>query len=143
MGKLILLLSILATAILFSLPFIDPSNSIMWLASVEANFTYLRLIMLIILVSLLATHPPRHLWLRFLVGSFAIAIASWAVWQTYFWSMNILDILSILQFSIATGVIILESKQFPLEPIGEDERLVMAHQARMTIMQPSIFNSRR
>jgi len=133
MGKLILLLSLLGTAMLFSLGINDPSNSIMWLASTSVNFTYLRLAMMIVLTFLLVTHPPRNIFLRDVIGAFSICLMGWAVWETWAYAMNVLDLLSILQYGVSTGLIVLESKRFPLETT--DDRIIAARKSRL-YLQP-------
>jgi hypothetical protein len=93
------------------------------------NFAALRLVMMLVLAALLVTHPPRHVFLRVLVGTFSAALASWSLIATYDNQMKLLDSLSLLQFSISAGLIVLESKRIPTETI--EERIATARQTRL------------
>jgi hypothetical protein len=128
MSKLILLLSLFGIALLFSLGLTNPDNPMVWLAASSMEFAWVRLGMMIALASLLVTHPPRNVYLRMIVGSFAVGLASWSLWETYNNQMLLLDSLSILQFSVSAGLTVLESDYLPAET--EDERLDTARQAR-------------
>jgi hypothetical protein len=93
------------------------------------NFAVLRLIMMLILAALLVTHPPRNIHLRLLVGAFSVALASWSLVATYDNQMKLLDSLSLLQFSISAGLIVLESKYIPTETV--EERIATARRVRL------------
>jgi hypothetical protein len=131
MSKFVLLASLFATAVLFSFGLTDPNSPVMWLASTTMAFAWLRLIMMVILATLLMTHPPRNIFLRMFIGAFATALAGWSLYSTYNNQMALLDTLVILQFSIASGLIVLESKYLPIET--EEERLKSARQARLAL----------
>jgi len=85
--------------------------------------------MMVVLASLLATHPPRKIFLRYLVGIFALSLTSWAFTKFYSNSMNVLDFLSIMQFGVSTGLIVLESKRLPLET--DADRIILARNTRL------------
>jgi thiol:disulfide interchange protein len=129
MSKLVLLLSLLGITILFSFGLTDPNNPVVWLASTSQIFAFLRLGMMIALAALLVTHPPRNIYLRYCIGIFAAVLASWALFAIYNNQMKLLDSLSILEFSVSAGLIVLESKRFPVE--SEEERVQSAHHARL------------
>jgi hypothetical protein len=93
------------------------------------NFAALRLIMMLVLAALLVTHPPRNAYLRILVGTFSVALAGWSLAATYDNQMKLLDSLSLLQFSISAGLIVLESKHIPIETV--EERIATARRARL------------
>lgn len=128
MSKFILLLSLLGIALLFSLGLTNPDNPMVWLASSSMEYAWLRLGMMLALASLLVTHPPRNIYLRMLVGAFATVLAGWSLYETYNNRMLLLDSLSILQFSVSSGLTVLESDYLPAET--EDERLESARRAR-------------
>lgn len=128
MSKLVLLLSLLGIAILFTLGLTDPNNPVVWLASTSVDFAVLRMAMMIALAALLVTHPPRNIYLRMIVGVFAFSIAGWSLWATYSNAILLLDSLSILQFSISTGLIVLESEHFPVE--SQEDRVKAARKSR-------------
>jgi hypothetical protein len=129
MSKLVLLLSLLGTAILFSFGLTNPDSPVVWLASTSMNFAALRLVMMLVLAALLVTHPPRNVYLRMFVGGLAIVLAGWSLMATYENEMKLLDSLSLLQFSISAGLIVLESKYIPIETM--EERIEHARQTRL------------
>lgn len=132
MGKFILLLSLLGTTILFSFGLVAPESPVMWLSSTSLGFALLRFLMMVVLASLLATHPPRNIYMRMFVGSFALALGGWAILGFYNYSVLPMDLLSMLQFSISTGLIVLESEKIRLETLTEEERIAQARQARLS-----------
>lgn len=108
MSKLILLLSIFGTTVLLTFGIINPESPVMWLASTSLEFAILRALMIGVLLALFFTHPPRNIYMRMGIGIFATVLASWSLSATYQNSMAFLDSLSLLQFSICTGLIVLE-----------------------------------
>lgn len=129
MSKLILLLSLLGTVIVFAFGLTDPSSPVMWLASTSISSAWLRLVIMLALAALLATHPPRNIYLRFIIGLLAASLAGWALWSTYENQMKFLDTLVVLQFSVCAGLTVLESKYLMALP-SEEERLAAAREAR-------------
>jgi hypothetical protein len=132
MSKVMLLLSLLGVTILFSFGLTDPNNPIVWLASTSQNFAFLRLGMMLALAALLVTHPPRNIYLRLAIGVFASVLAAWSLYSTYDNQMKLLDSMSLLEFSISAGLVVLESDRFPVETT--EERLQAARQARRLAM---------
>ena len=129
MGKAMLLLSLLGTAILFSFGLTDPNSPVVWLASTSQGFAILRIGMMLALAALLVTHPPRNIYLRIVTGIFVTTLAGWSLVATYNNQMKLLDSLSILQFCISAGIIVLESEYLPVET--EEERIEHARKARL------------
>jgi len=108
MSKLVLFLSLLGVAILLTFGIADPSSPVVWLASTSHNFVYLRVGMIITLLALLVTNPPRNVYLRTVVGAAALIMVSWSLSATYNNQMKFLDTLSILEVSISAGLVVLE-----------------------------------
>lgn len=141
MGKSILLLSFMSIAILCFLGIAATSHPLMLLAATSVNFTILRIIMLATLAILILTHPPRNIALRFLVGGLVIAFPIWAALGFYNYAVPLLDLFSILLFSVSSGVAVLESKLvFNTETTNED-RIRLAREARMSLL-PAQFKVR-
>jgi hypothetical protein len=113
MGKIVLLLSLIGIAILFTVGLINPDSPVMWLANTDMNFAVIRFIMMIALAALLATNPPRNIVLRYAVGLVAGVLAMWTLNQTYSNEMKLLDSMSILLFSISAGITVLEVEDQP------------------------------
>ncbi len=110
MGKLLLLLSFVATAMLGIGTAVAPDNLVFWLASGANTYQYLRVILVVLLVVQLMTNPPRRLWFRVLAGTVAAGIGAWAIPQTYVNHMQLLDSLVFISSSLAVFVTALESK---------------------------------
>jgi len=108
MSKLVLFLSLLGVIILLTFGIADPNSPVVWLASTSHNFAYLRLGMIVALLALLVTNPPRNVYLRTFVGAAALAMVSWSLSATYNNHMKFLDTLSILEVSISAGLVVLE-----------------------------------
>jgi hypothetical protein len=113
MGKAVLLLSFIGLTILFIFGITDPTSPVMWLASTSGNFAVLRIVMMTALAALLFSHPPRNVYLRALVGVLAFSLVGWCLNATYANEMKILDTMSILQFCISAGIVVLELEDEP------------------------------
>ena len=115
MTKLVLLLTFLGLGFLFVAALLIPTNSAVWLASTSLNFAYLRLALMLVIAALLVTRPPRNVIFRVFVGIMAVGLAGWSLSSTYTNHMQILDSMSILVASIATGLTVLEYKPDPVD----------------------------
>lgn len=108
MSKVVLMMSFLALNILLVFGLFSPNSTIMWLASTSINFAILRMTLMIVLVALLVTKPPRNVLLRVFIGFLSVGLASWSLASTYNNQMKFMDTLVILQTCISAGLIILE-----------------------------------
>ena len=108
MGKLVLALSFVAVSILLVFGLTAPDDPVMWLASTSPEFALVRLGILVALLALLVTNPPRNAVLRGIVGLFALGIAGWSISATYQNQMQFLDSMSLLLFSISASIAVLE-----------------------------------
>ena len=101
MKKFLLLLSVTCLCLLSLGTFLKLENVIFWLASDAAPYQYIRLFLALILVSLLFTAPPRHLWFRLFIGTVALTISAWAIQSSFSYSMQLVDTLCFLSASLA------------------------------------------
>lgn len=108
MNKPVIFLSFIGITILFVLGLLAPNNPAVWLASTSHWFAAVRLILMAAFGALLVTSPPRNIYLRQGLGLLAIIIALWAIGYTYANQMKFLDTLALLEFSICTGLTVLE-----------------------------------
>jgi thiol:disulfide interchange protein len=113
MSKIIISLSLVGLAILFTFGLLAPNNPIMWMASTSENFALLRFGLMVMLATLLVTNPPRNLYLRALIGSVALFMTAWSLGSTYNNQMKLLDTMSVLQVNISAALIILERRVLP------------------------------
>ncbi len=108
MSKAVFKLSLLGISILFFFGIFAPDSPVMWMATTSDLYTGIRLVAMLMLIALLLTHPPRNIYLRMVIGSLAVVLASWTLSMTYQNKMQFLDCLSLLQVSISTGLAVLE-----------------------------------
>lgn len=108
MSKLILFLTFLVLTILLAGGLIAPNDPTMWLASSATGYMALRAILMVVIVALLITNPPRNKVFRAFVGFLATGLFVWAVTATYQNHMQFLDSASILAAAISMGIVALE-----------------------------------
>jgi len=128
MSKLILFLSFLSLTFLFIGGLLFPGNSTMWLAADGTGYAILRLTMMIVLLALLITNPPRNISFRIFVGFLSTGLGVWALTSTYQNNMQVLDGASIMLASISMAIAALEYNYEP-EPI-DLEMLRLAKRTR-------------
>lgn len=108
MGKLLLLLSMMSLMFLYVLSEVSPQSPALWLASVSFSYQLIRIVLSMILLVQIFTHPPRHLVFRFVAGLIAIMVGGWAIGSTYGYQMQLADTLAFLIASLAIGITSLE-----------------------------------
>jgi len=108
MGKLIEILSVFALGLLLILSTVSPDAPAIWLAATTSEYYFIRVPLMIILLVLLFTHPPRNIYFRQFVTIAAIIVGGWSLTATYQNKMMFLDSLSILAASISMLLAVLE-----------------------------------
>ena len=108
MGKLLIFLSLVSLVFLEVGSYLFPSDPVMWLATSSHAFEALRLMIMPILVTLLVTNPPRHMTLRYFVGSVSVVLLAAVAVLTYGNVMNMLDSLAFAAAGVAMGIVSLE-----------------------------------
>lgn len=133
MSKVILMMSFIALSILLSFGLLSPTSPVMWLASTSMNFTLVRIGLLVMLMALLTTNPPRHSVLRVSVGILSIGLASWSLVSVFNNHMLLLDALVILQTSVTAALVVLERNteqlKFHVNPAVQTRRISLTHSA--------------
>jgi hypothetical protein len=112
MSKLILWLSFIAVALLFACSLISPASPALWLASTATNYMIIRGVLMVMLLALIMSDPPRYVWFRVFVGFVSIGLAAWSLSSTYQNIMPILDGAAFLVASIAMGIAALEFRLY-------------------------------
>ncbi len=87
------------------------SNSpLMWLAGSSTGFILARAFVILLLIALIVTHPPRNNYLRAFVGSVAVIIFSSVLYMTFGRDglMPVFDSVSLMAASFAMGMMALE-----------------------------------
>jgi hypothetical protein len=108
MSKIILIMSIGCLSFLLFMGIFSPENPTVWMASTSSEFAALRFGLILVLLGLLVTKPPRNIYFRYFVAFISIGLMSWAMGATYTNNMKFLDTLILLEVAIASGIISLE-----------------------------------
>ncbi len=108
MNKFMLFITFVSLGFLTVLSTIDPNSSAVWLASPDQSFDILRSGVMVVLLVLMFTNPPRNVVLRTIVGISAIALTSWSGYMAYESAIQILDGLVLLAAGITSLVAVLE-----------------------------------
>ena len=114
MGKLLLFMSFVILVFLSGSVALFPQNPMFLLASTSSIYQHVRELLSFILLLQLVTRPPRHVWIRVLSGTIALASGIWTIDATYLGQILPLDSLAFLGASIAIGVTALEHRIIPL-----------------------------
>lgn len=113
MGKVLLFLSFIGTAILVAGAAFWPNNPVFWLASSAYVYQNIRILLLVIIAVQLLTKPPRSVIFRIIAGSIAIIIGAGAIAGTLKGHMLLLDTFAFLQAAFAIATVALETKSKP------------------------------
>ena len=110
MGKLLLLLSFGILMFLSVSAALFPQSIMFLFASTSSTYQHVRELLAFVLMLQLVTRPPRHVWIRVLSGTIALAAGFWTIDAMYIGQMLLLDSLAFLGASIAIGVAALERR---------------------------------
>lgn len=115
MNKAIFSCSLVCVLFLIVGTYAFPNNPIMWLAGTTLPYVIFRVIIAIALIAVLVTNPPRKLYMRWLMGLIAIALASTGVAIGASDSVQILDMVLFLELGVAFGIEALEFNEDELQ----------------------------
>jgi hypothetical protein len=108
MSKLYIFLAFVCLGILLTFGLVAPDNSVMWLASTTPVFTAVRGGMMLILLGLLVTNPPRNVYFRVITGTASLLLITWCLNAFYHNQLQLADFLSLMPAGIAAGIAALE-----------------------------------
>ncbi len=108
MNKIVLAASFIGISLLFTLGLLDPTNPAVWLASTSIQFAVVRFILLMAFGLMLITTPPRTPFVRKTLAMLVTVVAAFAISATYQNQMKILDTITLLEFSVSAGIVVLE-----------------------------------
>jgi hypothetical protein len=114
MQKLLIVGSTIMAAILLVGGLYFPNEFIMWMASTSLTFAVTRGVIILALLGLLFTHPPRKVWFRMLLSILAVSQISWALAEINSGSIHILDAMLLLNTGIIFAIAALE-----LQPVNK------------------------
>lgn len=108
MTKLVLVLSFIGLLISFAFGLLDPANPIMWLSSTTSAFAVLRGALMLVIVTLLVTEPPRNTYVRAFVGIVSMTLIGWSITAVYHNHLPVADAFLLLSVGVSTGLTVLE-----------------------------------
>lgn len=108
MSKLYLFLGFVCLGILLVFGLAAPESSVMWLASSSINFAFIRGGLMIILLALLLTNPPRNKYFRIVTGTVSLLLVSWGLGAFYNNQLQLADFFSLMPAGIAIAIAALE-----------------------------------
>lgn len=111
MTKLLLAGSMITLVALNIASFVIPQDSIFWFASVAPIYQILRGALAVILFILLVTKPPRHILIRLVSFTIAVATAAWTYDQYVHYAIPILDAVLLSAVAIAILIVSLEARE--------------------------------
>lgn len=108
MNKLMLFITFVSLGFLTVLSTINPDASAVWLASPSQSFDILRGGIMVILLALMFTNPPRNVTFRIVIGFASVVLIGWSGYMGYEGMIQILDGLALLSAGITSLIAVLE-----------------------------------
>lgn len=115
MNKAIFGSALLCTVFLIVGTYAFPSDIIMWFASTSLIYTIFRVIMVGMLVAVLVTNPPRHLYMRVAMGAMAFTLGCLGIGLLFADTLHLLDVILYIVLAAAFGIEALEFNEEELE----------------------------
>jgi hypothetical protein len=109
MKKILITLTILLIGALLLCGMYLPNAPLMWVASTALNYAYIRIGLLLVLLGLLFTNPPRALYFRAALGLVALILGVTTVYMLFTYQMYVVDVVVFLEVAIICGLEALES----------------------------------
>jgi hypothetical protein len=116
----------------------DPESPLLWVASSSIGFAYLRTALIVVLLVLLFTNPPRRLFLRACLMIFGIILGFAVVQMALTYTLNFLDAVVLLEVSIIAIIEGLESEIFAETTLVD--RLVLSVKRGVRMLAQAIAN---
>lgn len=105
---LIIITAFLVGAMLFS-GLYQPDAPLMWLAETTTNYAYMRAALIVVLLTLLITDPPRSGFFRTFLAAFSAALAISTVVLSYWYAVGLLDAVIFIEVAIIFMIEALEA----------------------------------
>lgn len=111
MNKAMLWVTFVLLGFLTVVSSINPDTSAVWLASSDRSFDLLRSGVMLVLLTLMFTNPPRNVLLRAVIGVMTVVFIGWSGYMTYEGFMQILDGIIFVAAGISALIAVLEVEQ--------------------------------
>lgn len=104
--RLMILVTIfLVGAMLFS-GLYQPDAPLMWLAATTTNYAYMRAALIVVLLTLLITEPPRSANFRIFLAAFSVGLGISTILLSYWYAVGLMDAIIFIEVAI---ILMLES----------------------------------
>ena len=113
-GKTLIISTLLFVLLLLAGSVYFPQTFLMSLADTSVTYQVLRVAIVLLLVSILVTKPPRSLKVRAMIGGWSFLLAVQAVEALFSYQLRLLDGLVFLEVSIILAIEALETRQIPV-----------------------------
>jgi hypothetical protein len=110
---LIIITTFIVCAMLFS-GLYQPDAPLMWLAATTTNYAYMRAALVIVLLTLLVTNPPRSGYFRVFLAAFSAALGISTILLSYWYAIGILDAIIFIEVAI---IFMIESLEVEAEEV--------------------------
>jgi hypothetical protein len=114
---LIIITTFLVCAMLYS-GLYQPDAPLMWLASTSIYYACMRAALVLVLVTLLVTSPPRSTYFRLFLAAFASALAISTILLSYWYAINLLDAVIFIEVAIIFMIESLEANADDVKKIS-------------------------
>lgn len=108
MNRLIFGSSLTCVVFLLVGSYLFPDNTIMWFAGTSLGYTLFRLVMVIALVAVLITNPPRTMYMRLAMGALSLSLLFSGVVLLYSDVVHVLDMLLFVLLGVTFAIEALE-----------------------------------
>jgi hypothetical protein len=120
---LIIMTTLIVCAMLFD-GLYQPDAPLMWLAATTLNYAYMRAALIVVLVMLLLTSPPRSHYFRIFLAGFSSALFIGTILLASWYAVGLLDAIIFIEVSIIFMIEALEADAVRVKKLGYNYRFV-------------------
>jgi hypothetical protein len=113
-GKTLVIATLLFVSLLFAGSIYFPDTLFMSLADTSPTYLFLRGAIIVLLISILVTKPPRSLKLRAMIGAWSFLLAIQSIESLFSYELRLMDSLVFMEVAIILGIEALETRQIPV-----------------------------
>lgn len=116
--RLLIIMTMLLVGMMLFDGLYRPDAPLMWLASTTMNYAYMRIALIVVLLSLLVTSPPRSSHFRLFLAAFSTALGLSTIMLSYGYAIGLLDAIIFLEVAIIFMIEALEPGMDDLKKIS-------------------------
>jgi predicted membrane protein len=96
----------------------QPEAPLMWLAATAVNYAYMRAALIVVLVMLLVTTPPRSVHFRTFLAAFSSALFIGTIVLSYGYVIELLDAIVFIEVAIICMIEAVEANPVRVQKLG-------------------------